>query len=140
VVPLLGAFVAWCLIKWCLSQNPVQCSTSAPVAPTFNTVSRGYLPPKSSPQNACESGERHLATGACAAPSSGYGAPVDWTSQPDAQSTQDTTAPEPSTLPSVYDDHHQLNAQRTESVVDASPLGYFIYDGSQDFHGQVVVF
>jgi hypothetical protein len=23
---LLGAFVAWCLIKWCLSQNPVQCS------------------------------------------------------------------------------------------------------------------
>jgi hypothetical protein len=25
VVPLLGAFVAWCLIKWCLYQNPVQC-------------------------------------------------------------------------------------------------------------------
>ena len=25
-MPLLGAFVAWCLIKWCLSQNPVQCS------------------------------------------------------------------------------------------------------------------
>ena len=115
-------------------------STSAPVAPTFNTVSRGYLPPKPSPQNACQSGERRLSSGACAAPSSGYGAPVDWTSQPDAHPTEDTTAPEPSTLPSVYDDHHQLDAQRTESVADAPPLGYFIYDGSQDFHGQVVVF
>jgi hypothetical protein len=73
-------------------------SASAPVAPTFNTVSRGYLPPtfntvsrgylppKPSPQNACQSGERRLAGGTCAAPSSGYGAPVDWTSQPDAQS------------------------------------------------------
>jgi hypothetical protein len=27
-----------------------------------------------------------------------------------------------------------------ESVADAPPLGYFIYDASQDFHGQVVVF
>jgi hypothetical protein len=44
-------------------------STSAPVAPTFNTVSRGYLPPKPSPQNAYayQPGERRLmASGACA--------------------------------------------------------------------------
>jgi hypothetical protein len=115
-------------------------STTAPVAPTFNTVSRGYLPPKPTPQNACQSGERRLASGVCAAPSSGYGAPVDWTSQPDAQPTEYMTAPEASTLPSVYDDHHQLDAQRTESIADAPPLGYFIYDGSQDFHGQVVAF
>jgi hypothetical protein len=42
-------------------------STSAPVAPTFNAVSRGHLPPKLSPQNACQSGARRLAGGACAA-------------------------------------------------------------------------
>jgi hypothetical protein len=114
--------------------------TDAAPAPAFNTVSRAYLPPKPSSQDTCQSGERRLSSGACAAPSSGYGAPVDWTSQPDAQPTEDATAPKPSTLPSVFVDHHQLDAQRTESVADAPPLGYFIYDGSQDFHGQVVVF
>ena len=117
-------------------------SANAPAAPTFNTVSRAYLPPKPSSQDTCQSGERRLAGGACAATSSGYG--VDWTSQPDAPTedtpTEDTPTPGTSTLPSVYDDHQQLGTQRTESVADAPPLGYFIYDASQDFHGQVVVF
>jgi hypothetical protein len=40
----------------------------------------------------------------------------------------------------VYDDHQQLDTQRTVSVADEPPLGYFIYDEMQDFHGQVVVF
>ena len=115
-------------------------SANAPAAPKFNTVSRGYLPPKPSSQDTCQSGGRRLAGGACAAPSSGYGAPVDWTSQPDAQPTEDAPASGTSALPSVHDDHHQLGTQRTESVADAPPLGYFIYDASQDFHGQVVVF
>ena len=117
-------------------------SANAPAAPALNTVSRAYLPPKPSSQDTCQSGERRLAGGACAATSSGYG--VDWTSQPDAPTedtpTEDAPTPGTSTLPSVYDDHQQLGTQRTESVVDASPLGYFIYDASQDFHGQVVVF
>ena len=117
-------------------------SANAPAAPAFNTVSRAYLPPKPSSQDTCQSGERRLAGGACAATSSGYG--VDWTSQPDAPTedtpTEDTPTPGTSTLPSVYDDHQQLGTQRTESVADEPPLGYFIYDASQDFHGQVVVF
>jgi hypothetical protein len=37
-----------------------------------------------------------------------------------------------------YDSHWDLYMD--ESVADAPPLGYFIYDASQDFHGQVVVF
>jgi len=105
-------------------------------------VSRAYLPPKPSSQDTCQSGERRLAGGACAATSSGYG--VDWTSQPDAPTedtpTEDASTPGTSALPSVYDDHQQLGTQRTESVADEPPLGYFIYDASQDFHGQVVVF
>ena len=116
-------------------------SANAP-APAFNTVSRAYLPPKPSSQDPCQSGERRLTGGECTATSSGYG--VDWTSQPDAPTedtpTEDTPTPGTSTLPSVYDDHQQLGTQRTESVADAPPLGYFIYDASQDFHGQVVVF
>jgi hypothetical protein len=118
-------------------------SANAPAAPTFNTVSRAYLPPKPSSQDTCQSGERRLGgEGACAASSSGYG--VDWTSQPDAPTedtpTEDATTPGTSRLPSVHDEHQQLGTQRTESVADAPPLGYFIYDASQDFHGQVVVF
>jgi len=115
-------------------------SANAPAAPAFNTVSRAYLPPKPSSQDTCQSGERRLTGGACAATSSGYGAPVDWTSQPDSQPTEDAPTSGTSTLPSVYDDHQQVGTQRTESVADAPPLGYFIYDASQDFHGQVVVF
>jgi hypothetical protein len=128
-------------------------SANAPAAPAFNTVSRAYLPPKPSSQDTCQSGERRLAGGACAATSSTY--EVDWTSQPDA-STEDTptedtptdNAPASGTSNRAFGaaaeglsvSSSQLGTQRTESVADEPPLGYFIYDASQDFHGQVVVF
>jgi hypothetical protein len=106
-------------------------SANAPAAPTFNTVSRAYLPPKASSQDTCQSGGRRLASGACADVPSG-----DWMEE---EVEEDMDAPATSALPPVYDDHQQLDTQRTESVADAPPLGYFIYGGSQDFHGQVVV-
>jgi hypothetical protein len=48
--------------------------------------------------------------------------------------------------PCVFDEHYQPThefgggAADPNAGVDAPPLGYFIYDASQDFHGQVVVF
>jgi hypothetical protein len=48
--------------------------------------------------------------------------------------------------PCVFDEHylptHEFGggAASPNANVDAPPLGYFIYDGPQDFHGQVVVF
>jgi hypothetical protein len=70
-------------------------SANAPAAPTFNTVSRAYLPPKPSSQDACQSGGRRLDDGACADDPS-----RDWMG--DSKEEDDVDAPpETSTLPSV---------------------------------------
>jgi hypothetical protein len=124
-------------------------STSAPVTPTFNTVSRGHLPPKPSPQNACQSGARRLAGGACAAD------PTDDWIMDEEDADEDVGPPvdeapfmtdEHALPPCVFDEHyshhpaHEFGSVAGMNALAIAPqLGFFVYDASQDFHGQAVV-
>jgi hypothetical protein len=125
-------------------------STSEPVTPTFNTVSRGYHPPKPSPQNACQSGARCFAGGACAAD------PTDDWMMDEEDAYEDAGPPveeaplvtdEHALPPCVFDEHYSYHPAHEfgsvasiNALANAPPLGFFVYDASQDFHGQVVVF
>ena len=120
-------------------------STSAPVAPAFNSVSRGYLPPKPSPQNACQSGARRLAGGACAADPTD-----DWMQDEDVEPPVDEAplvTDEHALPPCVFDEHYSYHPAHEfgsvagmNALANAPPLGFFVYDASQDFHGQAIVF
>ena len=125
-------------------------SANAPAAPAFNTVSRGYLPTKPSPQNACQSGARRLAGGACAAD------PTDDWMKSEEDAEEDAEPPvgeaplvtdEHALPPCVFDEHYSYHPAHEfgsvagmNALANAPPLGFFVYDASQDFHGQAIVF
>jgi hypothetical protein len=126
------------------SANAPAASAPAPApTPAFNSVSRSYLPDEG---GACRSGARRLADGACAAD------PADDWMMNDEDADDDVGPPveeaplaadESALPPDVFDEHllHEFgSATGMNALATAPPLGFFVYDASQDFHGQAIVF